>query len=78
LGYEGFFLGVITIGFIVITIYVPESPKFLIMQRRFTEARLILERISKINGCETFSFEEGDYTTFRESMTCKVAITLNE
>ena len=64
------------IGCVTILIYVPESPKFLIMQRRFTEARLILERIAKINGKEAFFFDEGDFQTFRESMTCKVAISL--
>jgi len=31
------------------------------MQRRFTEARIILERIAKINGKETFFFDETDF-----------------
>jgi len=45
----------------MVVIFIPESPKYLIMQRRFTEAKLILERIAKINGVDSFFFDEGDY-----------------
>jgi hypothetical protein len=48
-------------GCITALVYIPESPKFLIMQRRFTEARIILEKIARINGTETFFFDEGDF-----------------
>ena len=38
----------------VATHWIPESPKFLMMQCRFTEARLILDKIAEVNGRPVF------------------------
>ena len=58
----GFILQVLSL--IATFFFIPESPKFLVMQRRFTEARIILERIAKVNGTDFFMFEEDDFVTY--------------
>jgi hypothetical protein len=70
----GFILQVLSL--IATFFFIPESPKFLVMQRRFTEARIILERIAKVNGTDFFMFEEDDFVTFAAGNSAKVAVTM--
>ena len=58
------FIGVLAAAIASIWV-IPESPKFLMMQCRFTEASLILKRMANTNGKPEYIFdEEADFGTF--------------
>lgn len=59
------FIGEAT-AFILILWKVPESPKFLIMQKKFAAAREIINKISHTSIGEDFEFNEQELEVFSE------------
>jgi len=58
-------------------IFIPESPKFLIMQRRFNEAAKTLNYVATINQKLDFSFTEEEFETFTSGSACKAVLSFN-
>jgi hypothetical protein len=56
--------------------FLPESPKFLIMQRRFTEARIVMNQISTRNGQDSFTFSEEDLKVFSNNSVSHLVLQL--
>ena len=61
-----------TIGFAVFGVFIvyflPESPRFLLSQNRFTDLREVLNRIAKINGKDP---KTANYIQFKEELSEK-------
>lgn len=56
--------------------FLPESPKFLIMQCRFTEARVVMNQISTFNGQGSFTFSEEDFKVFSNNSVSHLVLQL--
>jgi len=61
---------------LMIIFFLPESPKFLIMQKRFTEAKKVFEQISYWNTGHKFEFTEAELGVFTFGRVRKLEVDL--
>lgn len=55
-------------GLVMTILYIPESPKFLLMQCRFTEARHVLNQVAKRNRIgKNFMLSDEDFSVFSDN-----------
>ena len=65
------------IGSVMSIFFVTESPKLLIMQKRFTEARDVLNIIAKKNRKPSFLFDKEDFDIFSENSTVQAKLVVS-
>jgi hypothetical protein len=66
------------LGFLLSFVYLPESPKFYIMNQSYRKARKILSTISRLNdkGDEPFYFQKDEFKVFSNGSVVQGALTL--